>query len=109
MFSLERCTNLSNAPGGGQAQQSMSALSLNCYSVPGNDPSLRWFVAQVRRDWLIISKRCGRRAFFHKDECTYVTERFMPPIKMQHAVPLHRFDARTQRRRLVRKIWSRGN
>ena len=41
---------------------------LNYYAVPGNDPSLRWFVAEVRWRWLKILKRrsqhAGRGAIF---------------------------------------------
>jgi hypothetical protein len=45
---------------------------LNYYAVPGNDPSLRWFVAEVRWRWLKILKRRSQHAgrgtiFVHRD------------------------------------------
>jgi RNA-directed DNA polymerase len=75
---------------------------LNYYAVPGNDPSLRWFVAEVRWRWLKILKRRSQHAFLHWDEFTRMTDRFIPPMRILHPQPLHRFDARTRGRSQVR-------
>ena len=75
---------------------------LNYYAVPGNDPSLQWFVAEVRWRWLKILKRRSQHAFLHWDEFTRMTDRFFPPIRILHPQPLHRFDARTRGRSPVR-------
>jgi group II intron reverse transcriptase/maturase len=75
---------------------------LNYYAVSGNDPSLWWFVAEVRWRWLKTLKRRSQRAFLHWDEFTSMTNRFFPPIRILHPLPLHRFDARTRGRSPVR-------
>jgi RNA-directed DNA polymerase len=51
---------------------------LNYYAVPGNDPSLRWFVAEVRWRWLKILKRRSQHAFLHWEEFTRMTELLLP-------------------------------
>ncbi len=38
---------------------------LNYHAVPGNDPSLRWFVAEVRWRRLKVLKRRSQHAFLH--------------------------------------------
>jgi RNA-directed DNA polymerase len=75
---------------------------LNYYAVSGNDPSLWWFVAEVRWRWLKTLKRRSQRAFLHWDEFANMTNRFFPPIRILHPQPLHRFDARTRGRSPVR-------
>jgi hypothetical protein len=75
---------------------------LNYYAVSGNDPSLWWFVTEVRWRWLKTLKRRSQRAFLHWDEFTSMTNRFFPPIRILHPLPLHRFDARTRGRSPVR-------
>ena len=72
---------------------------LNYYAVPGNEPSLRWFVAEVRWRWLKILKRRSQRSFLHWDEFASMTECFISPIRILHPQPVHRFDARTRGRR----------
>jgi hypothetical protein len=79
---------VSNSPGAVQTQQSMSALGLNYYAVPGNDPSLRWFVAEVRCSWLKILKRCSQHAFLHWDEFAHMTDYFVPPMRILHPLPI---------------------
>jgi group II intron reverse transcriptase/maturase len=75
---------------------------LNYYAVPGNEPSLRWFVAEVRWRWLKILKRRSQRSFLHWDEFARMTDCFTPPIRILHPQPVHRFDARTRGRSPVR-------
>ena len=75
---------------------------LNYYAVPGNDPSLRWFVAEVRRRWLKILKRRSQHAFLHWDEFARMTDCFIPPMRILHPQPLYRLDARTRWRSPVR-------
>jgi len=75
---------------------------LNYYAVSGNDPSLWWFVAEVRWRWLKTLKRRSQRAFLHWDEFTSMTNLFFPPIRILHPQPMHRFDARTRGRSPVR-------
>jgi RNA-directed DNA polymerase len=75
---------------------------LNYYAVPGNEPSLRWFVAEVRWRWLKILKRRSQHTFLHWDEFARMTDCFTPPIKILHPQPVHRFDARTRGRSPVR-------
>jgi len=75
---------------------------LNYYAVSGNDPSLWWFVAEVRWRWLKTLKRRSQRAFLHWHEFANMTNRFFPPIRILHPQPLHRFDARTRGRSPVR-------
>ena len=75
---------------------------LNYYAVPGNDPSLRWFVAEVRWRWLKILKRRSQRAFLPWDEFARMTNCFFPPMRILHPQPLHRFDASTRGRSPVR-------
>src|SRR6478672_2017612 len=65
---------------------------LNYYAVSGNDPSLWWFVAEVRWRWLKTLKRRSQRAFLHWKEFARMTNRFFPPIRILHPLPLHRFD-----------------
>jgi hypothetical protein len=75
---------------------------LNYYAVSGNDPSLWWFVAEVRWRWLKTLKRRSQHAFLRWNEFTSMTDRFFPPIRILHPQPLHRFDARTRGRSPVR-------
>jgi hypothetical protein len=75
---------------------------LNYYAVPGNDPSLRWFVAEVRWRWLKILKRSSQHTFLHWDEFARMTDCFFPPMRILHPQPLHCFDARTRGRSPVR-------
>jgi hypothetical protein len=67
---------------------------LNYFAVPGNDPSLRWLVAEVRWRWLKILKRRSQFAFLHWDEFARMTDCFFPPMRIRHPQLLHRLDAR---------------
>ena len=62
--------------------------SLNYYAVPGNDPSLQRFVAEVRRRWLKILKRRSQHAFLHWDEFAHMTDYFVPPMRILHPLPI---------------------
>ena len=75
---------------------------LNYFAVSGNDPSLWWFVSEVRWRWLKTLKRRSQRAFLRWREFASLTDRFFPPIRILHPLPCHRFDARTRGRSPVR-------
>ena len=75
---------------------------LNYFAVPGNSPSLGWFCNEVRWLWLRSLRRRSQKAFLNWEKFTRLTNRFFPPIKILHPLPLHRFDARTRGRNPVR-------
>src|SRR5215467_6014746 len=75
---------------------------LNYYAVSGNHPSLWWFCNQVRRYWLMSLKRRSQKAYLSWERFIRLVNRFFPPIKVLHPLPLHRFDARTRGRSPVR-------
>src|SRR5215467_912560 len=75
---------------------------LNYYAVSGNHPSLWWFCNQVRRCWLQSLKRRSQKAYLSWERFIRLVDRFFPPIKVLHPLPLHRFDARTRGRSPVR-------
>src|ERR1700688_1247776 len=67
---------------------------LNYYAVPGNSPSLWWYLNEVRWRWLKSLKRRSQRAFMSWEKFTSITDRFFPSIRILHPLPCHRFDAR---------------
>jgi len=67
---------------------------LNYFAVPGNDPSVWWFFNQVRRHWLRSLKRRSQKAFMSWEKYNRLVDRFFPPIRVLHPLPVHRFDAR---------------
>ena len=75
---------------------------LNYYAVSGSHPSLGWFCNQVRRYWLKSLRRRSQKAFLSWERFIRLVDRFLPPIKVLHPLPLHRFDARTRGRSPVR-------
>jgi group II intron reverse transcriptase/maturase len=75
---------------------------LNYYAVSGNHPSLWWFCNQVRWYWLKSLKRRSQKAYLSWERFIRLVERFFPPIKVLHPLPLHRFDAKTRGRSPVR-------
>src|SRR5262250_594255 len=70
---------------------------LNYYAVSGNHPSLWWFCNQVRRCWLQSLKRRSQKAYLSWERFIRLVDRFFPPIKVLHPLPLHRFDAQNPR------------
>ncbi len=79
-----------------------SRATLNYFAVSGNSPSLWWFFNEVRWLWLRSLRRRSQKAFLNWETFTRLTNRFFPPIKILHPLPLHRFGARTQGRSPVR-------
>ena len=75
---------------------------LNYFAVSGNDPSLWWFVKEVRWRWLKTLRRRSQKAFLNWETFTRLTNRYFPPIRILHPLPCHRFDARTRGRSPVR-------
>ena len=75
---------------------------LNYFAVSGNHPSLWWFFNQVKRLWLMSLRRRSQKAFLSWEKFIRLVDRFFPPIKTLHALPGHRFDARTRGRSPVR-------
>jgi group II intron reverse transcriptase/maturase len=75
---------------------------LNYYAVSGNHPSLWWFCNQVRWLWLKSLKRRSQKAYLSWERFLRLVERFFPPIRVLHPLPLHRFDAKTRGRSPVR-------
>jgi RNA-directed DNA polymerase len=65
---------------------------LNYYAVSGNHPSLWWFCNQVR--WLRLKslRRRSQKARLSWERFIRIVDRFFPPIKVLHPLPLHRFD-----------------
>ena len=63
--------------------------------VSGNHPSVRWFCNQVR--WLSLKslRRRSQKARLSWERFIRIVERFFPPIKVLHPLPLHRVDAKT--------------
>lgn len=75
---------------------------LNYYAVPLNARSLHWFFNRVCRMWLRALNRRSQRASVTWAKFQRLITRFLPPIKIRHPLPCHRFDARTQGRSPVR-------
>jgi len=75
---------------------------LNYYAVPGNGRSLGWFFYQVRWQWLRALRRRSQRSRMDWQRFARIARRFIPPIRILHPLPGHRFDARTQGRSPVR-------
>jgi group II intron reverse transcriptase/maturase len=75
---------------------------LNYFAVSGNDPSLWWFLKEVRWRWLKTLKRRSQKAYLNWDTFTRLTNRYFPPVRILHPLPCHRFDARTRGRSPVR-------
>ena len=75
---------------------------LNYYAVSGNHPSLWWFCNQVRWYWLRSLRRRSQKAFLSWERFIRLVDRFFPPIKVLHPLPLHRFDVKTRGRSPVR-------
>jgi hypothetical protein len=75
---------------------------LNYYAVSGNHPSLWWFCNQVRGYWLKSLRRRSQKANLSWERFIRLVDRFFPPIKVLHPLPLHRFDAKTRGRSPVR-------
>ncbi len=75
---------------------------LNYFAVSGNHPSLWWFCNQVRRLWLQSLKRRSQKAYLSWERFVRLVDRFFPPIKVLHPLPLHRFDAKTRGKSPVR-------
>lgn len=75
---------------------------LNYYAVPGNGPSLQYFVKQATWYWWRSLRRRSQRHRMNWERFRPLVERYVPPIRILHAQPLHRFDARTQGKSPVR-------
>jgi len=75
---------------------------LNYYAVPLNARSLHWFFNRVCRMWLRALNRRSQRASVTWAKLQRLITRFLPPIRIRHPLPCHRFDARTQGRSPVR-------
>src|SRR3974377_1707027 len=75
---------------------------LNYYAVSGNHTSMWWFCNQVRWVWLKTLKRRSQKAYLSWERFLRLVDRFFPPIKVLHPLPLHRFDAKTRGRSPVR-------
>jgi RNA-directed DNA polymerase len=72
------------------------------YAVPANGRALRAFVNQVTRHWLRSLRRRGQRHRLNWQRMQRIAARWLPPIRIMHPAPLHRFDATTQGRSPVR-------
>jgi hypothetical protein len=72
---------------------------LNYFAVSGNHPSLWWFFNKVRRLWLMSLRRRSQKAHLSWEKFIRLVARFFPPIRTLHALPGHRFDAKTRGRR----------
>jgi hypothetical protein len=75
---------------------------LNYFAVSGDDPSLWWFFTQVKWHWLRALRRRSQRAYINWERYIRLIDRFLPPIRILHPLPCHRFDARTRERSPVR-------
>ena len=75
---------------------------LNYFAVSGNDKSLWWLFNEVRWLWLKSLRRRSQNARLSWEKFTRLVDRFFPPIKVQHPLPCHRFDAKTRGRSPVR-------
>jgi RNA-directed DNA polymerase len=75
---------------------------LNYFAVSGNHPSLWWFFNQVKRLWLLSLGRRSQTARLSWEKFVWFVDRFFPPIKTLHALPCHRFDAKTRGKSPVR-------
>jgi hypothetical protein len=75
---------------------------LNYFAVSGNDPSLWWFFTQVKWHWLRSLRRRSQRAYINWERYIRLIDRFLPPIRILHPLPCHRFVARTRGRSPVR-------
>ena len=75
---------------------------LNYYAVPGNGQSLGWFFYRVRWQWLRALRRRSQRSRMDWQRFARISRRFIPPIRILHPLPGHRFDAKTQGRSPVR-------
>ena len=75
---------------------------LNYFAVSGNHPSMWWFCNQVRWLWLKSLRRRSQNARLSWERFLRLVDRFFPPIKVLHPLPLHRFDANTRGRSPVR-------
>ena len=75
---------------------------MNYFAVSGNDPSLWWSFTQVKWHWLRSLRRRSQRAHLNWERYIRLVDRFLPPIRILHPLPCHRFDARTQGRSPVR-------
>jgi len=75
---------------------------LNYFAVSGNYPSIWWYFHKVSWLWLRSLRRRSQKAYLNWEKFHRLTDRFFPPIKILHPLPLHRFDARTQGRSPVR-------
>src|SRR5215467_11673331 len=69
---------------------------LNYFAVSGNHPSLWWFFNEVRRLWLMSLRRRSQTARLSWEKFIRLVARFFPPIRTLHALPAHRFDAKTR-------------
>jgi RNA-directed DNA polymerase len=69
---------------------------LNYYAVSSNHPSLWWFCNQVRWLWLKSLRRRSQKARLSWERFIRLVDRFFPPIKVLHPLPVHRFDAKTR-------------
>jgi hypothetical protein len=75
---------------------------LNYFAVSGNDKSLWWFFNEVRWLWLKSLRRRSQKARLSWEKFTRLVDRFVPPIKVLHPLPCHRFDAKTRGRSPMR-------
>jgi hypothetical protein len=98
---LRRCMRDPIAKTGSWVQQMLQG-HLNYYAVSGNHPSMWWFCNQVRWLWIKSLRRRSQKAHLSWERFVRIVNRFFPPIKVLHPLPLHRFDARTQGRSPVR-------
>jgi RNA-directed DNA polymerase len=98
---LRKCMHDPIAKTGAWVKQMLQG-HLNYYAVSGNHPSLWWFCNQVRWLWLKSLKRRSQKARLSWERFLRRVDRFFPPIKVLHPLPLHRFDAKTRGRSPVR-------
>ena len=75
---------------------------LNYFAVSGNDPSLWWFFTQMKWRRLRSLRRRSQRAYINWARYIRLIDCFLPPIRILHPIPCHRFDARTRGRSPVR-------
>jgi len=72
------------------------------YAVPDNHQAVRSFRYQIRRLWFRALRRRSQRHRLNWKRMGRLTDRWLPPPRIQHPWPATRFDAKTQGRSPVR-------
>jgi RNA-directed DNA polymerase len=74
----------------------------NYYAVPGNIDAVAAFRDQAARHWRTALRRRSQRTSLTWERMDRLKARWLPPVRIQHAWPSVRFDARTRGKSPVR-------